>query len=159
MPDIDGSPVLVVLAVGSWQFGGGIMPGQKQVGQVTKIDVGGVMCYVRENLDGRQSFLISSGQRWAEKGGNRADRRPMQERQILDLCAPAAVWDQVASLVHHTDAHRRPVRRYRCFTSQWAKRALASKLFTSQISIDDRTADAVAAGRRSPSSSRSSGGD
>lgn len=113
-----------VLAIGFWEFGGGIMPGQKLIGQITKCRIDGVLCYVRENLDGRMSFYISSGQRWAEKGGNYADRGPMANRQILELVAPSLEWDRITALVHRADRLKRPVRRNRTFTKLWAETQL-----------------------------------
>jgi hypothetical protein len=91
------------------------------VGQITKFDVGGIVCCVRENLDGRQSFNISSAQRWAEKGGNHADRGPKQERPC-----------SLAALVRDADTHNRGVRRHRCFTASWAEYHIKHPPFGSQ---------------------------
>lgn len=113
-----------VLAKGTWAFGGGIMPGQKLEGQVTKLQLDDVIFYVRENLNGADSFHVSSPERWAEKGGNNADRGPRSHRQILDLCAPDEHWDRLAALVHEADSLKRQVRRHRTFTTKWAEEHL-----------------------------------
>jgi hypothetical protein len=81
--------------------------------------------YVRENLDNRFSFYISSGERMQEKGGNWGKRQPAAHRQILDLCTiNESQWELAAAVVRRLDHLRRPVRRNRQFTPQWAERML-----------------------------------
>jgi hypothetical protein len=89
-------------------------------GQVTRCRSEGVLFYVRENV-ALAHFRISSGERQALKAGRVARRHP----QILELLAPAAVWDQLAELVHTADQLGRTVRRNRLFTWAWAERLFA----------------------------------
>lgn len=122
-----------VVAVGHWEFGGGIQRDQKQCGQVTKCRTpGGLVFYVRENLNGTWSFHISSAERWREKGGNyggRGDRQkkpqgPSDWRQCLDLACPPEYFAAVRELVRAADPLERLIRRHRCFTAAWAERIL-----------------------------------
>ncbi len=119
-----------VIAWNFWSFGGGIMPDQKQWSRVSKCRVDGVTFYVRENLDGAQSFYVSSNERWKFKGGNNSTDRAGLERQCLDLCAPAAEWDRIAELVRAADSLGRRVRKHRTFTERWAEQQIATGINT-----------------------------
>lgn len=105
-----------------WKSGGGILPDQKLWGQVTKCELTGtgIVFYVRENLDGSVSFVMSSGQRWGEKGGN-GKGTITKGRQILELSAPEQHWTWIAEVVASVDPMARPVRRNKRFTATWAE--------------------------------------
>lgn len=111
----------------SWQAGVACMPGQERIGQLTKakVTIAGeeVVFYVRENLDGRQSFYISSNERMEFKEG-RGNRKSRMRRQCLDLCAPDEHWEKIAELVRAADEDRRSVRGNRTFTKTWAEAQL-----------------------------------
>ena len=84
-------PMLEVLEVGYWAFGGGTHRAHLCEGQITKCRWFGIVFYVRENLDGGWSFYISSNERMSDKGSNRGTGRPAMHRNVLDLCTPHEV--------------------------------------------------------------------
>lgn len=83
--------------------------------QVTSCRIGNVEFYVRENINGVDSFMISSGERQGDKAG----RKPSLKRNILEQSAPSAYWNEIASVVRKNDTLNRPVKRNRMFTRDW----------------------------------------
>jgi hypothetical protein len=79
-------------------------------GQLTACSWKGIPCFVREGLDGSQSFLVSSGERWGFKFG-----RVAMSRQALFLAAPDEHWAAIAQVVATADRHHRPVKRHARF--------------------------------------------
>ena len=89
-----------------WTFGQTNMSTGGLQGQLTHcIYQDRIPFYVRENVNGIPSFLISSSERWGDKTG----KRPRKERMVLELCAPPKFWQAIAEVVHLTDTLKRPV--------------------------------------------------
>jgi hypothetical protein len=101
----------------------GVERSQSIMGRLTKClrIAGGVVFYVREALDQRQSFTTSSGLRMRMK----TDSVP-QRLQVLELAtdADASTWAQLANLVNRADGLHRPVVGSRRFTPAVAEREL-----------------------------------
>lgn len=85
-------------------------------GQLTACSWKGVPCFVREGLDGGQSFHVSSNERWGFKFG----RIPMH-RQALFLATEDEHWPTIAAVVGSSDRHHRPVKRHARFTLRRAR--------------------------------------
>lgn len=85
-------------------------------GQLTALEVDGLVIFIRENLTGLSDFTTSS----AARGGMKEGKAPSGSREVLDLCAPSERWDEIAALVAHLDARERPVRRHARFSVAWA---------------------------------------
>jgi|GEM_PF-5598746 hypothetical protein len=101
-----------------WLFGQDSTSRGGLVGQVTKCRWNGeATFYVRENIRGVGSFLVSSGERWGDKNGS----KPRRERWSLDLLATDDQWDVIAEQVRLVDIHHRPVLRSKSFTWTWAE--------------------------------------
>lgn len=81
----------------------------------------GTVFWVRENLE-LDHFVMSSGARLGLKRGAAA----RWDQQILELCAPAHCWQQLADMVHGVDAYHRPIKANRTFTAEWACAQLTS---------------------------------
>lgn len=75
------------------------------IGQVTKCRFDGITFYVRENVNGIDSFLISSGERLGDKTG----KNPVKSRQVLELFAPKKFWPFLMKKIAETDSLKRPV--------------------------------------------------
>jgi hypothetical protein len=89
-------------------------PGQHLIGQLTECEHEGVVFWVREALDKRTLFNVSSGERRGQKVNG-----PSRNRQSLELCCSEEHWERIAELVQQADALNRPVLRNRRFTRQW----------------------------------------
>lgn len=82
------------------------------------------MFYVRENVAFHGGhFMVSSGERMGIKLGRLSKRH----LQILELAAPDNDWNRIAAVVHEVDGLKRPVRKNRRFTIQWAERTFKSR--------------------------------
>jgi len=66
--------------------------------QVTKVDVGGQVAYVRENVKNGQN--------------------------ILELSAPEESWAKIAAIIILEDDRKREIHRNPDFTSEWAEKVL-----------------------------------
>lgn len=85
--------------------------------QLTHCQYNGIQFYVRENVTGIPSFLVSSGERWGDKTGS----KPRQSRQVLELLAPEKHFEVIKQAVLIADALHRPVLKNNAFTLQWIK--------------------------------------
>lgn len=121
-----------VLDKTSWHFGSNNCGSGGMSGQLTKCLLEGrIVFYVRENLKGINTFLISSGERWGDKEGWST---PRPERQSLDLLAPVLHWHMIAEAVREADTLNRPVHKSRTFTWKWAEKEFAERLSLRNIS-------------------------
>lgn len=114
---------VTVLAACEWtvHWGGINNPEGGLHGRLTKCrTAAGLLFYVRENA-ALDHFAMSSGERMAMKRGE------CRGVQVLELWAPATVWDAVAGLVRAADALGRPVRRNARFTPKWAEAELRKR--------------------------------
>lgn len=112
----------------TWQVHGPVDAGI--IGQLTHCRTGaGVDFYVRENakLSSMEHFCISSGARQGRKSG---DSNPGES--VLELCAPAVYWEEIALEVHALDPLHRRVVANRLFTARWAEHQLARAELTSR---------------------------
>jgi hypothetical protein len=109
--------MLEILAQIDWtvHHGGIGCPGGGLVGKLSKCRWGATIVYVRENLL-LDHFHISSNERLGLKRG-----LTVNHRQILELCAPPFLWDEVARAVAQQDNLHRKVRKNCRFTSAWAQ--------------------------------------
>lgn len=110
--------MIEILESTCWFFGENSVSHGGMIGQLTKCRYNRVIFYVRENLKGINSFIISSGERWGDKNGT---SKPRRERWSLDLCAPTEHWDTLAALVHEQDYYKRPVLKAKRFSYHWAE--------------------------------------
>jgi hypothetical protein len=92
-------------------------PEHHLIGQLTECELDGIIFWVRESVDKRSRFNVSSNERRGEKC-----KGPSRSRQALELCCPEGHWDMIARLVHHADMLKRPVLRNRRFTRRWIDR-------------------------------------
>jgi hypothetical protein len=90
--------------------------------QVTVVQLGHVLGYVREKLLTKPSFMMSAGERWGQKHGR------IKGEQVLLLAAPDDSWDQIAAQVRAGDAKRRPVLRNRQWTESKAREVIGARL-------------------------------
>lgn len=103
----------------SWHFGKNNCGYGGMSGQLTKcLFEDNIEFYVRENLKGIDTFLISSSERWGDK---QSLGSPRKARQSLDLLAPEQHWDRIAEAVREADCHKRPVYKAKGFTWKWAE--------------------------------------
>jgi hypothetical protein len=116
-----------IINIAYWHHGSDNCGNGGVVSQVTHCKVENIEFYVRENINGINSFLISSGERWGDKVGKTARKG----RGVLELLAPVDQWDRIAALVHAEDTLKRHVKPNRLFTTAWAK-----QLFQSQEHIN-----------------------
>ena len=91
--------------------------------QATALRVDGVRVYVRENLraSSLDHFLTSSGERIRRKGVD----GPRNGIDVLELAAPAALWDRLAARVAALDTLGRPVVRHPRWTLRTAPEWIA----------------------------------
>ena len=115
-----------VLAISFWEVhhGGGSNSLGGIQGQLTKLSVQGVTCYVRENIR-YDSFGTGSSGRMAMKHG----RLPKDSQQVLELAAPKHYWDEIAAIVQQIEDSQcgsagdkpRPIIKNHRFTLRWAE--------------------------------------
>lgn len=86
--------------------------------QVTICQYKDILFFVRENINGISSFLISSGERWGDKVGLKRIRK---ERQTLELLCREDKWEEIAVMIHEVDEYHRPVLRNERFTENWVR--------------------------------------
>lgn len=101
----------------SWVFGQDNCSNGGQVALISKCRHQDTIFYVRENINGIDSFLISSNERWGDKAGSKASKN----RQVLELLAPESKWHQLSILVHQIDTHHRPVRSNKLFNMKFIR--------------------------------------
>jgi hypothetical protein len=77
-------------------------------GQITKIQVAGVIAYIRENAAMEDTFGCGV---------------PVSV-QFLELCASAHLWLKIASVIALEDQVKRSVRQNEAFTPEWAEAQL-----------------------------------
>ena len=109
-----------------WQvhWGGLNNPHGGLEGMLTKCRFDGIVFYVRENIAVHGGhFHVSAGERMGWKQGRLSSRHA----QILELAAPEKDWEKLAAIVHQVDRLKRPIRKNRRFTIQWAERILKSR--------------------------------
>jgi hypothetical protein len=124
-------PLVLVEATGRWSRRMGYL-GSSLEGQVTKLRVEHTVCYARENLRIKDTFLIHSSARLGLGGGIVQGKVHAGIKagdnwagtQVLELCAPADRWEECARIIRLADARDRPVLRNRQFTKAWAERHL-----------------------------------
>ncbi len=107
-----------VLAQREWTFGWAGISGaieKPYSGKLTKCVLDGIVFYVRENLHHNQ-FLSNSGVGVAIKSGKKVGI------EILQLCAPPAIWVEISRAVQDADSKHRPVLKHRLFTFKWAEK-------------------------------------
>jgi len=85
--------------------------------EVTRCKYKGHVFYVREAFNGIPSFLIHSNHRMAIK-----TTHIKAELQVLELCCPDHLFDQLSTVIKAFDHLNRPVRRNSKFTYNWAMR-------------------------------------
>lgn len=85
--------------------------------QVTMCEWNDIIFYVRENVNGVNSFEISSAERWGDKNGS----TPARRRQTLELMAPGEHWSDIRKLVLAADPLRRPVKQNQNFNEAFIK--------------------------------------
>lgn len=107
-----------VLATAQWEvhYRGLNNPCGGSWGQVTKCRLNGQVFYVRENLAGKNFYLCS-----AARLGLKAETISKLP-QVLELLAPADLWEELAQAVRQADQMDRPVRRNLRFTWAWAEK-------------------------------------
>ena len=93
------------------------------VTQLTKCKYGIRVFYVRENFNGFPSFLLSSAARMGIKS-----KSIPRSYQVLELCCPATLFNQLASMIYAFDELHRPVLHNSKFTYQWAQRQFQAPL-------------------------------
>lgn len=108
--------MIEVLKIYRWHFAMNNMQEGGLTAQVSYCRSDNIYFYVRENVNGIDSFHISSGERWGDKSGN----KPSRSRQVLELFVPQAEqWQLIAGLVREIDTLDRPVLANRLFNQQW----------------------------------------
>jgi hypothetical protein len=113
-------PRIIVLATGSYLLHhASCQDGAAVFGQVTKIEVGDAIAYVREDYDVGSSFQLSSCARVGLK-----THGPSRSWSVLALCAPQESWGAIARLVGAADGLERRVVRNARFTPAWAESVL-----------------------------------
>lgn len=113
--------IIEVLDKAPWIFSQDNMSNGGLIAQVTKCKINDVIFYVRENVNGVNSFEISSGERWGDKAGS----KPSRHRQVLELYAPEPVWEILKKAVEREDGLKRKVFKNRNFNE-----AFVTKIFT-----------------------------
>lgn len=119
---------LEILGTSEWQIHGG-MWGPGLWGQVTHCRWGEELVWVREHIRGPH-FQTNANARLALKEG----RVPKSFREVLELAAPDAIWEEVAAAVREMDQRKRPVLRSTLWTPraaveliEWRKRCVQAE--------------------------------
>jgi hypothetical protein len=97
-------------------------PGTGLVMQLTSVEHNGIRAFVRENIH-YDRFYTNSTVRYAMSHG-KVSAKDVQN--VLELCAPAEHWHEIAAEVRRLDSLKRPVLVNRLFTQRWAERTFAA---------------------------------
>jgi len=116
--------MITIIQKYTWTFGQNNCGCGGQIGQVTRCRTDGIEFWVRENITGIDSFLISSAERHGEKEGLGKVRA---SRQVLDLLCHPLYWDHVAELVHDHDPLHRPVIHNARFNKAFVKEIMSTQ--------------------------------
>lgn len=108
----------------TWVFGQNNCSDGGQIGQITRCRLNGIEFWVREIINGVNSFFISSGERQGDKEGLSKVRNC---RQVLELLCPPFYWDAIACEVRKTDPFHRPVKKNSLFNKSFIKKIIASQ--------------------------------
>lgn len=101
-----------------WQIHTGTIQGTGGLfGQLTEFNYKGFTVYVRESdlRVNANSFTTSSNERWGMKHG-----KSSKKNQVLELCAPPELWQEIAMIIPELDPLKRPVMFHCKFTADWA---------------------------------------
>ena len=109
--------MIQVLHTDIWIFSQNSCRTGGQVGQITACKFEQTVFYTRENINGIDSFFISSGERM----GDKTDKVPRKERQVLELVAPDDKWNDIAAIVYNLDPLKRKVIKNEHFNINWIK--------------------------------------
>lgn len=119
-----------VLQTAHWERRMGYLGQLGIEGQITVIEVGGVVAYVRENIR-MDTFYITSTARLGITGGGggrgkiKSGNIPPDAQHVLELAAPKADWDAIARAVTAADRRHRPVVKSNRWTISQATHALS----------------------------------